>query len=184
MISELSEVFSPFWINWVIIPILIFLSRVLDVSLNTLRIIFTSKGKRKIAPILGFFEVLIWLLAITQIFNNLNNWLCYFAWAFGFSMGNFLGLYIEERLAIGNLMIQIILPMDKLEFVSKLREMGFGATVIHGEGARGPVIQIVTLIKRIDREKVIETINTFAPDTFYSISDIRNTRNLVFSPRK
>ena len=178
------ENYDPVWLNWVIIPFLIFVSRVLDVSLNTLRIIFTSKGKRNIAPILGFFEVLIWLIAISQIMQNLNNWLCYFAWAFGFSMGNYLGLFIEEKLAIGNLMIQIIVPDQKNNIAEKLRESGFGATIFKAEGSRGDVIQIVSLFKRKDREVILNLINMNAPDAFYTISDVKNARNTIFSPRK
>ncbi|HRD40285.1 MAG TPA: DUF5698 domain-containing protein, partial [Bacteroidia bacterium] len=79
------------YFSWIILPVLIFISRLADVSLATLRHIFVSKGFKKIVPVLGFFEVLIWLVAIRQIFNNVNNVACFIAWAGGFSAGTYLG---------------------------------------------------------------------------------------------
>ena len=98
--------------NWVILPALIFVSRIFDVSFGTLRIIFVSRGKRSIAPFLGFFEVLIWLLAISQIMQNLNNFACYIAYAGGFAMGNYIGMRIEEKLAMGTMIIRVFLVGD------------------------------------------------------------------------
>lgn len=88
------------YFNWIILPLLIFVSRLADVSLATLRHIFVSKGYKTLVPILGFFEVLIWLIAIRQIFNNVDNIACYLAWAGGFSAGTYLGMYLEEKIAI------------------------------------------------------------------------------------
>jgi uncharacterized protein YebE (UPF0316 family) len=94
---------------WVILPLLIFAARICDVTLGTLRIIFVSRGKKLLAPLLGFFEVSIWLLAISQIMQNLNNPVCFLAYAGGFAMGNFVGILIEDKLAMGILVIRIFL---------------------------------------------------------------------------
>ena len=95
--------------TYLLLPLLIFCARIIDVSIGTLRIIFVSKGKRNIAPLLGFFEVLVWILAISEIMQNLNNWVCYVAYAAGFAAGNYVGMIIEEKLAIGILIIRIII---------------------------------------------------------------------------
>ena len=87
--------------TYAILPVLIFLSRLIDVTIGTLRIIMVSKGQKSWAPILGFFEVLIWLIAISKIFQNLDNWLCYVTYAAGFATGNYIGLFLEEKLAVG-----------------------------------------------------------------------------------
>ncbi|HPA70469.1 MAG TPA: DUF5698 domain-containing protein, partial [Bacteroidales bacterium] len=89
-------------VNYLLLPLFIFLARIFDVSLGTLRIIFVTKGMRIIAPLVGFFEVLIWLLAISRIMQDLDNWVSYIAYAGGFATGNFVGMYLEERLAIGH----------------------------------------------------------------------------------
>ena len=103
---EAKEGFDYF--NWVVLPLVIYLARMTDVTLGTLRIVMISKGKRKIVPIIGFFEVLLWLIAIGQIMQNLNNVMCYFAWAGGYATGTFLGLFLEEKLALGTQVIRLI----------------------------------------------------------------------------
>ena len=102
------------YFNWIILPLLIFISRLADVSLATLRHIFISKGFKALVPILGFFEVLIWLIAIRQIFNSVDSVVCYIAWAAGFSAGTYLGMYIEEKLALGMQIIRIITNDDTI----------------------------------------------------------------------
>lgn len=95
--------------TWIVLPLLIFIARVVDVSIGTLRIVFIARGERLVAPILGFLEILIWLLAIGQIFKHLNNIGCYLAYAGGFAMGNYIGMVIEHKLAIGVQVIRIII---------------------------------------------------------------------------
>ncbi|HEX2991004.1 MAG TPA: DUF5698 domain-containing protein, partial [Anaerolineales bacterium] len=89
------------WFTWVILPLIIFLTRVLDVTLGTLRIIFISRGRKYLAPLLGFIEVLIWITVVSQIIGGASNFAAYFAYAAGFAVGNYVGMWIEERLAIG-----------------------------------------------------------------------------------
>ncbi len=120
-----SAVFS-----WVVLPILIFLARICDVSIGTVRIIFVSRGKKLLSPILGFFEVSIWLLAISQIMQNLDNAVCFIAYACGFAMGNFVGIYIEKKLAMGTLILRVFLLKDDCEMKDRLYEAGFGVTRI------------------------------------------------------
>ena len=100
---DTSSIFS-----WVILPMLIFFARVLDCSIGTLRIIFIARSKKLLVPLLGFIEILIWLVAIRQIMENLTNVFYYIAYAGGFAMGNFVGICIEEKLAMGKLIFRII----------------------------------------------------------------------------
>jgi len=108
--------FSEETLRWIVIPLLIFVARLTDVTIGTLRLIFTARGFRQIAPVLGFFEVLIWIVAMSQIMRYADNWPSYLAWAGGFAAGNYTGLKIEERLALGNLLLRVItaLPADDL----------------------------------------------------------------------
>ena len=85
--------------SYVLLPLLIFLARITDVSINTIRIIYVLGGRRATATILGFFESFIWLMAIRQIFEHLDNWICYVAYPGGFAMGILVGMMIEERIA-------------------------------------------------------------------------------------
>ena len=98
--SDITFVSPEVW-KWVILPLLIFCARITDVSIGTVRIVFIAKGMRLWAPVLGFFEVLIWLVAISQIIKNLTNPVTFVAFASGFAMGNYVGLLIEHKLAMG-----------------------------------------------------------------------------------
>ena len=174
---------SPFWHEifvWVVIPGLIFLARIFDCSIGTMRIIFIGRGHRFIAPFLGFFEVLIWLLAIRQIMMNLTNSFYYVAYASGFAMGTFVGMYIEERLAMGTILIRVVTSREASGLIEYLRSEDYGVTSVDASGARGEVSLIYTIIKRSDLAHVIEIINRFNPRAFYTIEDVRFVREGVF----
>lgn len=166
--------------NWVILPLLIFLSRLMDVTLGTLRHILLSRGIKKIVPVLGFFEVLIWIVVIAQIMKNLNNIMCYFAWAGGFATGTLVGILIEEKLAIGMQVIRIITNQDCTQLIDALQKEDLGVTVIDGYGGKGPVKIIFTVIKRKNFENVAKLIQQFNPTAFYSIEDVREANQGVF----
>jgi uncharacterized protein YebE (UPF0316 family) len=160
-------------LTWVIIPILIFLARVSDVTIGTLRIVFVSKGMKYLAPVLGFFEVFIWLLAMSKIMQNLDNWLYYIAYSGGFATGNFVGLILEERLALGHVNLRIITQKDGSELIRRLAAEGFGVTQIEAVGSQGKVHVIYCTIKRTAYPEVIPIIYQCNPNAFYTIEDIR-----------
>lgn len=166
--------------NWVILPLLIFSARVIDVSLGTLRIISLSRGLRKIAPILGFFEILIWLFAIRQIFNHLNNPLCYIAYAGGFATGIFTGMWIEQKLAMGLRVIRVITRKDATNLLNSLKASGYGVTTAEAEGNTGKVKIIFTVAKRSDITEVTTLIKQFNPKAFYSIEDVQAASEGIF----
>lgn len=165
---------NPTIVNWVIIPLLIFFARLLDVSIGTMRVVFTSRGNKNLAPLLGFVEVLIWLIAIGQVMQNLNNVASYLAWAGGFAAGNFLGLTIEERLAMGQVVIRTITAQPAVALIERLREEGYRLTVVDAQGARGPVNLLFLIVARKKKDDVIKLITEFNPKAFYSIEDVRH----------
>ncbi len=161
-------------------PLLIFFSRILDQSIGTMRLIFVSKGFRHIGPILGFFEVIIWLLAITQVLKHLYNPMCYIAYGAGFAMGNYVGIRLEERISIGNVLIRIVPKMDTSELIAHLRDEGFGVTSVDAEGAKGPVKIVFTIIKRKSAARVIDVINRYNPNAFFTIEEIKAVKDGYF----
>lgn len=173
--------FSTFdYFNWVVFPLLIFLARICDVSLAMLRTVLASKGYKQIVPFIGFFEVLIWLAAISQIMNNLNNWVCYIAWAGGYATGSYIGLYIEEKIALGIQVIRIITNQESDELIQELKNKNYGLTLLNAEGARGPVKMIFTVVPRKSVKEVIAIINQYTPQSFYSVEDVRNASQLNY----
>src|SRR4030042_4246286 len=99
---------SPELYTWVILPLLIFLARICDVSMETIRVIYISKGIKYLAPIIAFFEIVIWLLAMEVVMRDLTNIANFLAFAFGFAMGTYIGLVIEEKLSISMVILRII----------------------------------------------------------------------------
>ena len=159
--------------TWVILPMLIFFARIMDVSLDTVRIIFINRNLRSYATIIGFFEVLIWLMVIRQIFQQLDNPLCFIAYAAGFAAGNFVGMIIENRISIGRVIIRIITRREADELVAFLRTEGYGLTVIDAEGVTGPVKVIFTIVERSSIEHIVGKIKQYNPQAFYTVEDMR-----------
>jgi len=170
---------SPVFI-WLILPLLIFMARVADVSVGTLRIAFIARGRRIIAPVLGFLEVLIWLLAIKQVLDNMTHIVTYLAYAGGFATGNFVGMWLEDRLAIGHQVLRIITSKDAGNLIAHLKEKGFGVTSLNAEGMIGPVKIIFIILKRKDIPDIEQAIKNFNPKAFYSLEDVRLAREGIF----
>lgn len=180
---NISEIIDSEIFRWVVLPLLIFAARVLDVSLGTVRIMFVSRGDRLIAPLLGFFEVLIWVTAIGQIMKHMDNVFYYLAYAAGFAAGNYIGIAIEDKLALGRLAVRIITREDASRLVHLLRKNKFGTTVVPAQGKNGPVDILFSVINRADIHKAVSLIETCNPGAFYTIEDTRNVNAGVF-PRQ
>ncbi|HHW14597.1 MAG TPA: DUF2179 domain-containing protein [Firmicutes bacterium] len=174
-----SDVFT-----WVILPLLIMLSRIGDVTVGTMRIIAVSKGRKLLASVLGFFEVLIWVIAITQVMRNLNNIVTYLAYAGGFALGNYIGITIEEHLAMGEVVVRVITKVNGTDLTSLLQEAGYGVTRVDAEGSTGKVSLVYTVVKRTALPEVIALIRRFNPKAFYSVEDVRSVNAGVFPPRR
>ena len=163
----------------VYLPVLIFFARIIDVSIGTIRIIVVAKGKKILASVLGFAEVFIWLVAISQIIQNLSSIEMYFGYAAGFGVGTYVGMSIEQRLSIGNLMVRIVSPGNDKSFYDYLIEKGYSATFLEGSGSTGPVSIIFTVIGKKKLKKLIQVIKEFDPKAFYTVEDVRVAKNGV-----
>jgi len=166
------------------LPLMIFLARICDVSIGTMRIIFVSKGKKYIAPVLGFFEVLIWITAISKIMQNLDNYVNYIAYAAGFATGNYVGMIIEEKVAMGFQMIRVFTHQNGPGLVQSLNSNGFGATTVEAQGAKEKVHIIYTIVQRTELGHVLGIIDEFNPKAFYTIEDVRTVNEGIFPHRK
>ena len=165
---------SPF------LPLLIFLARVCDVTLGTLRIIFVSKGRKNLAPIVAFFEVLIWIIVISELLSHANNLFSYVCYAGGYATGSYVGIYVEERIAMGIQLIQVYTKKSGDGLVRLLNQENFGATVIQGEGVNGAVSIVQTVVNRKNMTRVKTIINQFDPDVFYVMTDTKTVQRGIF----
>jgi uncharacterized protein YebE (UPF0316 family) len=162
------------------LALLIFVAETSVVTTGTVRTIFIAKGMKKLAAFLGLIEVSIWLFAISQIMQNLSSAACFAAYAAGFVTGNYLGVTIEERLAIGCQVVRIITRGRAAALLDSLRALNFGVTRMDAQGATGPVDIIFTIVPRKQLGQVVELIRLYDPKTFFTIEDVRTATQGVF----
>lgn len=168
---------------WVL-PLVIFFGRICDVSLGTLRIIFVSKGEKKIAPLIGFVEVFIWVVIIAQVLSRANDLVSYLAYAGGYAAGTYIGLCIEERIAFGFVKYRVFTMQNGLDLVNLLNQGGFGSTLVHGEGSVSDIDIIESVIGRKDAKKVGKIVEGFDSKAFCIVEDIRAKQLGIFSKRQ
>ncbi len=179
-----SEFFHSDLFVWVVLPLLIFVSRIMDVSIGTMRLIFVSKGFKYIAPVLGFFEVTIWLIAMGQIMQHLNNFMCYIAYGGGFAMGNYVGIVLEEKMSIGTVLIRVLPKLDTAELIRKLRDNGFAVTTVDVEGMSGQVKMLFSIVNRKHGKEYISIVQDHDPKAFYTIEDISTVKQGYFKTHR
>lgn len=168
-------------LNYLILPLLIFFARIGDVSISTVRIIFVMNGNRLIAPILGFFEAFIWLLAIGQIISNIDNIWSYVAYAGGFAMGTFIGITIEEKLAFGKVVLRLFAPDNVDELIGFLEENNYRYSIIDAVGRKGKVNVVFMVVKRDSLKHLIENINHFYPKAFFTIEGVKQVSEELYA---
>lgn len=165
--------FSEEIFSYLILPLLIFLARICDVSISTIRIIYMLGGRRYASTILGFFECFIWLMAIRQIFQHLDNWVCYVAYPAGFASGIFVGMLIEEKIAYGKVIVRIITRKDVLPFIQFLNQQNFRYTKVVAEGPDGHENLVFTVLQRERLDELLKKLKEILPTAFYTIEKVK-----------
>jgi len=163
---------SPDIFSFVLLPLLIFIARIGDVSINTIRIIYVLGGRRVTATLLGFFESFIWLMAIRQIFEHLDNWICYVAYPAGFASGIFVGMIIEERIAYGKVIVRIITRKDVTSLIEYLNANQFRYTKVDAQGPDGPENLVFTVLERERLELMLYKLKDILPTAFYTVEKV------------
>lgn len=151
------------------IPILIFLARICDVSMGTVRMLFVIGGARKLAALLGFFEVMIWVLAVGGVIKYLTNPFALLAYAAGFATGTLVGMAIEDRLALGYRVVRVISSDKNVDVCTVLRDHDFRVTRIDGQGRSGPVEIAFAVIRRRSLPQLLSVLEQYAPEAFVSV---------------
>lgn len=158
---------------YVVLPILIFCARIVDVSLGTIRLIFVSKGEKLLSAILGFFEVIIWLLAITRIMDNLSNFVAYIAYGLGFAVGTYVGICAEQKILIGKVIVRIVTSKDSKDLVGTLRRLKYTFTALGVDGPNGEVKSIHVIIHKKDLSKLISCLMEYDKKAYYTVEDVK-----------
>lgn len=152
---------------------LIFGLRVTDMTLDTLRVLFVMRGRKKVAWILGFFQSAIFVLAIGRVLTQLDNPLNIIGYAAGFATGNVVGMLIEERIAIGHISLNIISPRRGSAIVTHLRQNGYAVTELSGRGKDGMVSMLSCSVLRKQVDGVYQLISEIDPEAFVTAEDVR-----------
>jgi uncharacterized protein YebE (UPF0316 family) len=163
----------PNLVQYLIIPLLIFLARICDVTIGTFRIILVSRGERLYASLAGFFEVLIWIVVVSQVMLNLGGWINYIAYAAGFAMGNYIGITLERHLAMGMVVMRVITNKPADELIEHLKTEYHGVTNIAARGVSGEVRLVLAVIKRKDIPFFLKIVKNYNPKAFVSVEDVR-----------
>ena len=155
---------------------LIFALRVSDMTLDTLRVLVVMRGRKGTAWVLGFFQALIFVIAITTVLSNLDNPLNILGYAAGFATGNVVGMLIEERLAIGHIQLSIISPRRGAALAERLRAEGYAITEISARGKDGVVALLSCSVLRKNVAKVQQLVNEVDESAFITAEDVRPVR--------
>jgi uncharacterized protein YebE (UPF0316 family) len=165
-------------------PLVVFMLRATDVTMATVRMLLIMRNRRLLAPAIGFFEILIWVTAIGIVVQHLSSPLHIVGYAAGFATGNFLGLLLEERLALGLATIRTVVRSGGAELATTLRDEGFGVTEMIGRGREGSVEVLYSVIPRRSVDRCITLIDQGAPDSFVVVDEPRRVRRGWQFPRK
>ncbi len=165
-------------------PIIIALMRICDVSIGTVRTIMVVQGRKYLAGLIGFFEVLIWVFAIRFVFAQLDNIYNMIGYASGFALGNVLGITIEQKIGLGYLQLTIISKFHADAIADALRRQKVGVTLLPGEGITGGVAVLVCIIQRKNQNKIIELIETVDNQAFINVQPSLPYRGFIQTARK
>lgn len=156
--------------------LMIFGLRVCDMTLDTIRVLFVVRGKKLLVWLLGFFQSVIFVVAISSVLTQLNNILNVFGYAMGFATGNLVGMLIEQRLAIGHILVTVISSTRGALITEKLRSSGYAVTQIAGHGKDGTVFELHASVLRKDVPNVETIVLEADPQAFITAEDVRPVR--------
>ena len=164
--------------------LLITLLRIADVTLGTFRTILVVQAKKYLAGLIGFFEVLIWIFAMRYIFQNLDNTYNLIGYALGFSLGNIIGIALEEKIALGYVQVNIISRHFAEAIADELRKANFGVTILPAEGGSGGMSVLVLILRRKDLKNAKKLIDTIDKKCFITVQHSRPYRGFIHGARK
>ena len=155
--------------------LLIFVLRIVDVGLGTIRTVFILQGRKELAALIGFVEVTVFIFAISQAIVGIgHNWVLMLAYSGGFAAGTYIGLLLEGKFAMGFSQLRVISRGQGEPIIQALWAAGHGATLVEGNGRRGPVDLVFSIVPRKDIQECTRIATEIDPDCFVAVSDSRS----------
>lgn len=162
----------------------IFFARIVDVSLQTLRVLLLVRGKRIPAAVIGFFEVILYIVVLKHVVDRLDDVYNLIVYAAGYASGNLLGGFIEEKMAFGHVTVQVITLCRPHQLSEELRSQGFGVTVLEGQGREGVHHILHIILSRRELQGLLKTVNEWDCKAFVTVLDTKATKGGYFHSRK
>ena len=159
--------------QYFLLPALIIMARLVDVSISTYRTILTIQGHKLTSAVLGAIEALIWLVVIAAILQSVSGWTSYLAYAVGFGAGIYLGMWVEEKLAQGHVVIELITHKKPDDFLEWLRGKNIRFTLLEPESNEGKSYMVFMPATRKQAEVIIPKIRKFHARAFYTIASLK-----------
>ena len=153
--------------------LLIFGLRIVDVSMAIMRILMVMRGRKGLAWLFGFIQAFVYAIALREVFSDLNSLSNIIGYAAGFATGTVVGIWLEERLAVGYGHVRIMSPGYGSALTEKLRAAGYGVTVISGRGRDGSVDVLMTSVPRRQIKGVRAVVEGVDPDAFITVENVR-----------
>ena len=177
----MSEVYEGQMFQYVVLPALIVLARISDVSLSTLRIILITKGLKKVAPIVAFFEVFIWVLVARQILSVSPNFAQLMAYCIGYTLGTYIGIIMDNQLSLGKVIVRVILSKDCVNLQQALWGNKYGLTIVDAHGRDGELKLLFIVINRIELDQLLGLIKEHNPTAFFTVENVQSANAGFFS---
>lgn len=171
------------FISYILLPALIFLARVADVTVATVKLMFVVNNARKKAAFLGFFEALITIMALSRIMQDASNVLAFIMYAAGFATGTYVGMWIEEKMAYGNVLVRILSKNISHELLSYLAENQYRYSMMDANDQSGNTQVLFTVCKRGHLKTFLATLENIAPQALYTIEGVKMVSQ-AFLPEK
>jgi len=170
--------------NLVIMPLLIIVARVMDVSLGTVRVIAINRGDKHLAPLIGFFEVLIWLIVINQLLSSFQHWTWYVAYAIGFASGTFIGMSISEKFTMGKAVVRIMTETSGTDLIRELEKNNYKMAVVKTTFNTHKGVMLFVTIDSDELDELLKLVHNNNPKAVFSVEDVRRVSYELVSLRK
>jgi uncharacterized protein YebE (UPF0316 family) len=158
----------------ILLPLVIFVARVVETSLETIRMIYITRGHQYLAAGIGVVKVAIWLLSTGLVLTNLQNIAGIVAYIAGYGVGTIIGMELENRISIGSVVVRVISRGDPASFMQKAAGMGFGITRLEGSGYYYSAVAVLLMVlPRVELPRLMAVLHDDFPDLLFTVEDVR-----------
>jgi len=170
----------------VILPLIILVARIVETTMETIRLVYVTKGHRYLASGIGTLKIGVWVLSTSLVLTNLDNIPGILAYMLGYGIGTLLGMTIESWIGLGTVIVRIFCTRDPEPLIRHLGDLGYGTTRINGSGQFVPSVAVLlSMVPRKESGRLLAFLKTKYPDVHFTIEDVStmSEREIYFGRR-